>query len=203
MLEATFAPVFEDSVIDALPIFSEVDTRGGLAVDLGCGNGWYLRCLARRFPKLRGVGLDAFAQNIEGATERAVAEGVSGRLSFRVGDLHRFEVDEPADLIAMNHPLPAPPAHGPDALSFGLCVELAAGRVSRVAQPVVGVGAHALAWWHAGFVGPAAVEADPTRVLSVALADTGIAVAGVESATAESRAVRTRTAEPGDVATLG
>ena len=105
MLEATFAPVFEASVIPAVAIFSEWDARGGLAVDLGCGNGWYLRRLAERCPNLRGVGLDALAENIDGANERAAAEGLSDRLSFRVGDLQRFEVDEPADLIAMSRAL--------------------------------------------------------------------------------------------------
>ena len=48
MLEANFAPMFERTICPAVPAFADVDARGGLAVDLGCGNGWYLRALARR-----------------------------------------------------------------------------------------------------------------------------------------------------------
>ena len=34
----------------------DIKCRTARLVDLGCGNGWYLRALARRFPGLRGVG---------------------------------------------------------------------------------------------------------------------------------------------------
>lgn len=105
MLEASFGPFFETQVLPAVPAFREVDEHGGLAVDLGCGNGWYLRHLARRCTHLRGIGLDAFEQSIEDARARAAADGLSERLEFRVGDLHHFAVDEPADLIAMNRAL--------------------------------------------------------------------------------------------------
>lgn len=105
MLEATFAPLFERHVVGAVPIFAEVDQRGGLAVDLGCGNGWYLRRLAKGCTHLRGIGLDAFEENIQQAERKAEADGVGDRLTFRTGDLHHFEVDEPADLIAMNRAL--------------------------------------------------------------------------------------------------
>lgn len=105
MLEATFGPMFEQVVLPAVPAFDEVNTRGGLAVDLGCGNGWYLRKLAARESRLRGIGLDAFEQSVVDAQRRAEAEGVADRLEFRLGDLHSFTVDEPADLIAMNRAL--------------------------------------------------------------------------------------------------
>jgi trans-aconitate methyltransferase len=105
MLEAQFGPFFEANIASSLAIFDEVDERGGLVVDLGCGNGWYLRRLAARHSKLRGIGLDGFEENIRAATERAKAEGLSDRLEFRSGDLHRFTVDEPVDLIAMNRAL--------------------------------------------------------------------------------------------------
>ena len=42
------------TICPALPIFSEIDARGGLVVDLGCGNGWYLRALARRYRQFAG-----------------------------------------------------------------------------------------------------------------------------------------------------
>jgi SAM-dependent methyltransferase len=105
MLEHTFAPVFAAEIADRVPFFAELDRRHGVAVDLGCGNGWYLRALARRFPGLRGIGLDGFAENVTQAQRLAEAEGLGERLSFREGDLRRFSVAEPVDLIAMNRAL--------------------------------------------------------------------------------------------------
>ena len=105
MLEASYAPVFETTISPAVPIFAEIDGLGGLAVDLGCGNGWYLRALARRYPHLRGLGIDGFAENVAQARTRAAAEGLAGRLSFEVGDAHALALAEPAALIAMNRAL--------------------------------------------------------------------------------------------------
>ena len=39
MLESGFAPFFEQTICPAIPIFAEVNSKGGLAVDFGCGNG--------------------------------------------------------------------------------------------------------------------------------------------------------------------
>lgn len=105
MLEASFATLFESTICPAVPVFQEADARGGLALDLGCGNGWYLRALARRHPHLRGLGLDGFAENVAQARARAEAEGLAGRLRFEEGDIHDFTLEEPADLIAMNRAL--------------------------------------------------------------------------------------------------
>ena len=105
MLEASFSKFFEETIGPGVPIFSEVDTRGGLVVDLGCGNGWYLRALARRFRNLRGVGLDGFQENIAQATRLTEQEGLGDRLSFTSGDAHEFALDAPADIIAMNRAL--------------------------------------------------------------------------------------------------
>lgn len=105
MLEATFGPLFEEQIAPALPVFAEAELKRGLVVDLGCGNGWYLRRLAGRYPLLRGIGLDGFAENIEQARASAERDGLGGRLEFRVGDINDFRVDEPAQLIAMNRAL--------------------------------------------------------------------------------------------------
>ncbi len=105
MLEANFAAFFENTVYPAVPDCAEVNARGGLAVDLGCGNGWYLRALARRGQTLRGLGIDGFADNIAHAAALARREGLEGRLTFRQGDIHDLTLDEPADLIAMNRAL--------------------------------------------------------------------------------------------------
>jgi len=105
MLEATFAPLFEGEILPQLDIYREAETAGGVAVDLGCGNGWYLRTLARALPRLRGVGVDGFAENIDQATLLAAADGVADRLTFTAGDLHDLELPEPPAVIAMNRAL--------------------------------------------------------------------------------------------------
>lgn len=105
MLEQNFGPLFEREILAQVPVFAELDRQGGVAVDLGCGNGWYLRRLARHYPRLRGIGLDGFRENIEQAGRLAAAEGLAERLDFREGDLRQFNVAEPVDLIAMNRAL--------------------------------------------------------------------------------------------------
>jgi SAM-dependent methyltransferase len=105
MLEANYAPLFEKTIAPALPIFQEVDARGGLVVDLGCGNGWYLRALARGYGRLRGLGLDGFAETIAQATKLAEVAGFADRLRFAQGDAHTLALAEPADIIAMNRAL--------------------------------------------------------------------------------------------------
>ncbi len=105
MLEGTFARFFEEKICPAVPVFSEINESGGLVADLGCGNGWYLRSLARRCAKLRGLGLDGFGENVAQATRLAQDEGLGDRLHFVEGDAHEFKLDEPADLIAMNRAL--------------------------------------------------------------------------------------------------
>ncbi|MEI8257785.1 MAG: class I SAM-dependent methyltransferase [Deltaproteobacteria bacterium] len=105
ILEAGFGAMFEREILPNVAAYRDVDERGGLAVDLGCGNGWYLRKLVRRFPKVRGLGLDGFEENIRQATERASAEGLGARLTFETGDIYGFGAAEPVDLIAMNRAL--------------------------------------------------------------------------------------------------
>lgn len=105
MLEATFAPLFAREVLPKLDVYREADARGGLVVDLGCGNGWYLRALAERYPSIRGLGLDGFAENARQAAARAGELGFGDRLRFEEGDLFTFAHHEPVDVIAMNRAL--------------------------------------------------------------------------------------------------
>ena len=105
MFETTHAAFFEQEVCPAVPIFREVDEKGGMIVDLGCGNGWYLRALARRCHAVHGLGLDGFDENIVQAKRHAEAEGLDGRLRFTLGDLHDFAIGAEVDLIAMNRAL--------------------------------------------------------------------------------------------------
>ena len=105
MLEQSFGPFFASEIVDRVGVFAELEERHGVAVDLGCGNGWYLRALTKRFPGLRGIGLDGFAENIDQARRLAAAQGLADRLDFHEGDLRHFTVAEPVDLIAMNRAL--------------------------------------------------------------------------------------------------
>ena len=83
MLEASFARFFEETICASVPVFSEIDAKGGLVVDLGCGNGWYLRALARRCGAVRGLGLDGFEENISQATRLAEQEGLDDGFASR------------------------------------------------------------------------------------------------------------------------
>ena len=105
MLASMFGPFLEQHILPKIPAYQDVDGRKGLAVDLGCGNGWYLRKIAQKFPHLRGIGLDGFDENINQATQAAREDGVGDRITFQSGDIHQFNIDEPVDLIAMNRAL--------------------------------------------------------------------------------------------------
>ncbi len=105
MLEANFASFFEHHILPKVGAYKRADERAGLIVDLGCGNGWYLRKLARRFSHIRGVGLDGMAENIRQAETRAQEQGLGDRLRFELGDIHQFKLGEPAAVIAMNRAL--------------------------------------------------------------------------------------------------
>ncbi|MGC8528699.1 MAG: class I SAM-dependent methyltransferase [Leptospirillia bacterium] len=105
MLEASFSGIFEKEICPSIKIFSDIDQRGGTVVDLGCGNGWYLRSLARRCQSIRGIGLDGFEENVRRARNLAKKEGLDRRLSFDVGDIKTFSHTGTADIIAMNRAL--------------------------------------------------------------------------------------------------
>ncbi len=135
MLEANYAGFFERTICPGVPIFQEVDARGGLVVDLGCGNGWYLRALARRCGAVRGLGLDGFAENVAHATRLAAAAGLGGRLRFAAGDAHALSLDEPADIIAMNRALHHMWEAGGDAFIRRLRAHLRPGGAAVIWEP--------------------------------------------------------------------
>ena len=105
MLEAQFGPVFERTIMPALKVYEQAARRGGFAIDLGCGNGWYLMRLARAYPGLRCLGIDGFEENVAQASSRAAAAGLADRVRFAKGDIYGFESPEPADIIALNRAL--------------------------------------------------------------------------------------------------
>jgi len=105
MLQSTFGALFETQILPQLEIYREIDARNGMVLDLGCGNGWYLRALARHLPNLLGVGLDAMASSIDHASAKALEEGLQDRLTFRGEDITSPDFTVRADIIAMNRAL--------------------------------------------------------------------------------------------------
>ncbi len=105
MLEQSFGPLFQSEILPKVPVFAELNKRGGTVVDLGCGNGWYVRRLVKTCANLRGIGLDGFEENIRSAADLAEGEGIGDRVDFRSGDINEFSVEEPVDLIGMNRAL--------------------------------------------------------------------------------------------------
>lgn len=135
MLEQTFGPLFAEHVLPNVPVLAEVGGRGGVAVDLGCGNGWYLRRLAARFPRLTGVGMDMVPENVDAARAAAAREGLAERLDFRRGDLHHFAVTEPVDLVVMNRALHHVWAEGAERVMAGLAGHLKPGGALVIWEP--------------------------------------------------------------------
>ncbi len=105
MLEAMFGELFEDQLLPRLPVFERASDAGGVVVDLGCGNGWYLRRVLRRYPNLTGVGIDGMSANIDQAVRAAEREGLTHRVTFRKADIGDFEIGHPVQIFALNRAL--------------------------------------------------------------------------------------------------
>lgn len=105
MLAAKFRPYFREQVLPALELFEQVDQRGGRVLDLGCGNGWYLRALLDHYEGLTGTGVDTMAESIRDAREATAEAGLDRRLEFREADLRSYRPDEPFDVVVLNRTL--------------------------------------------------------------------------------------------------
>lgn len=105
MLEYQFAPLLKNQILNQVEAFREANASKGLIVDLGCGNGWYLRTVAHYYSDIRGIGLDGFETNIEQAAQAAHHDGLSDRLDFAIGDIYKFHIEEPVKMITMNRAL--------------------------------------------------------------------------------------------------
>ncbi|ELK49067.1 UNVERIFIED_CONTAM: class I SAM-dependent methyltransferase [Halobacillus marinus] len=75
----------------------DIDT----VIDLGCGNGCYLRKLAATYPSVRMIGVDINQKVIESA--RAASEGYPN-IEFVVGDVHDWNPeDRKADVVLLHN----------------------------------------------------------------------------------------------------
>lgn len=105
MLEAKFGPYFRQNVLPELEVFGRVNREGGRVLDLGCGNGWYLRELAASYENLTGVGIDQMEPSIRQAREAAAEQGLAGRLEFHEADIFDYRPDRPFDVVVLNRTL--------------------------------------------------------------------------------------------------
>jgi 2-polyprenyl-3-methyl-5-hydroxy-6-metoxy-1,4-benzoquinol methylase len=69
--------------------------------DIGCGEGWLSIGLAKAYPLIRVVGVDADAASIQAARRNASAAGVSDRVSFQLADAAEMGRAEPFDLVVI------------------------------------------------------------------------------------------------------
>jgi SAM-dependent methyltransferase len=69
--------------IPAIPELEAKLREGVQVLDVGCGSGRALVCLARAFPRSRFVGVDGFAPALERARARADEAGVADRVKLR------------------------------------------------------------------------------------------------------------------------
>lgn len=75
--------VFFQEVLAALPQLVADLSRGGRVVDVHCGGGRWLVAMARRFPALELVGIEAEADSVERARATIAAEGLEARIEIR------------------------------------------------------------------------------------------------------------------------
>jgi SAM-dependent methyltransferase len=135
MLEASFGPMFEAHVLPAVTELAAAGAEGGLVVDLGCGNGWYLRRLLARFPALRGHGLDPNPLAVSAARDAAAQAGLTDRLTFAQGTFDDAAPLAPARLVVMNRALHHVWGAGPEAVAQRLYERVAPGGAVLLWEP--------------------------------------------------------------------
>lgn len=105
MLEGKFRPYFREHVLPELEVFEQIDAQSGRVLDLGCGNGWYLRELLTGYGSLSGVGIDSMDENIEAARRASGESGLGGRLEFERADIFEYRPGRAFDAVVLNRTL--------------------------------------------------------------------------------------------------
>jgi 2-polyprenyl-3-methyl-5-hydroxy-6-metoxy-1,4-benzoquinol methylase len=85
--------------LKAVPDAAAALTRGGRALDVGCGAGRVCVALAKAFPAAAVVGLDPDGESIAQASATALAAGVHDRVQFLAARTSEIERGEGFDLI--------------------------------------------------------------------------------------------------------
>ncbi len=105
MLESKFRPYFHEHVLPSLEHVETLDEEGGRVLDLGCGNGWYLRALLETYDGLSGVGVDTMEASLESARQAADESGLDDRLDFEHEDIFDYRPDAPFEAVVLNRTL--------------------------------------------------------------------------------------------------
>lgn len=79
-------------------VHQRLSSRGARVADLACGAGWAAIAIAQAYPDATVEGSDADEYSIELARGNAAAEGVAGRVSFRVADIAAMDRDDRYDV---------------------------------------------------------------------------------------------------------
>ena len=85
--------------LKSLPEIVQRLEAGGRIVDVGCGVGRVALTLAKAFPQVSVIGLDADRESIAQATHAATIEGLSGRVRFIAGSPGDLAAEGGFDLI--------------------------------------------------------------------------------------------------------
>jgi S-adenosylmethionine-diacylgycerolhomoserine-N-methlytransferase len=71
-----------------------VPPPGGTVLEIGCGTGWNLIEIARRYPEVKLYGLDVSAAMLETARHKIAKAGLQHRITLAVGDATTFSGHE-------------------------------------------------------------------------------------------------------------
>jgi ubiquinone/menaquinone biosynthesis C-methylase UbiE len=73
---------------------------GRRLLDIGCGPGYLLALIGRRFPRLQLMGIDISQTIVEAAHRNLARKGLGDRIAFRQGDIERLPLpDNSVDFI--------------------------------------------------------------------------------------------------------
>lgn len=98
-----FLSVLSQEWLASLPDVHQRLTAGPPArvADLGCGEGWLSIGLAKAYPSIRVVGVDADPASIEAARRHAREANLGDRVSFELGVAAGLASTEPFDLVVL------------------------------------------------------------------------------------------------------
>ncbi len=105
--------VFFQEALAVLPQLVADLSNGGRVVDVHCGGGRWLIAMARRFPSLDLVGIEAEPDSVARARANVADAGLGGRIEIRESDAVTLGPDGEYDLAYFQyalHHLPDPPA---------------------------------------------------------------------------------------------
>ncbi|HQY87522.1 MAG TPA: class I SAM-dependent methyltransferase [Tepidisphaeraceae bacterium] len=94
----TTVSALDQHIVPLVPDLQERLERGIRVVDVGCGSGWALIHLAKRFPRSKFVGLDLLDEHISAANDRAASEGLTN-LEFKKMDVTHWNEPGAYDLV--------------------------------------------------------------------------------------------------------